>query len=288
MNVDDFVEDYDVRNIAELRQWRQGLLVPTWIGAYVAETDPDDRLSHPFEGVQDRADETVRFVAVVSQTCDVVGDGPGGRHPFVQVSPVVDVSGWDSGKIDSISRGEINDYVLLTAPPKPDAKWAIDLRVTWPLSKTALARCAPSLGFSDLDEERAIGAHLARKFERPALPDAISTAAARRLRSAVERGMKNEKWAEDVVQLRIDVIAGTVLEPREVRLYVISEVELNPASKREFRAAWKECRQDLEAEGITFRDAAFRNINTMSAREYRDSLLLHMPKLSGGSRDRAA
>ncbi|OII06953.1 hypothetical protein [Curtobacterium sp. MCBA15_008] len=288
MNFDGYVAKFDVEHLAGLDAWRQGLLVPTWVGAYVDLTDAESDDSqasedpHPFEAVQDLDDAQVPFVAVTSQTCDVVGAGPGARHPFVQVSPVRDLSTWDPAKLQLVRSGEINDWILLTEPPVDGAIWAIDLRASWPFSKTALATTAPVVGFASADDEREIGARLARKYERPAFPDAITTTAARRLDAAVERGMK-AMWATDVVQLRLDVMKGTVLEPEEVRLLVVSEGLLDPASRRQFRDAWSDCKRPIQDAGIKWTRAGFRDIERMSAREYRDTFLLRIPKLSSGS-----
>lgn len=288
MNFDGYVDKFNIAGLPSLDEWRQGLLVSTWAAAYVDVTAPDPESgevpeeAHPFEAVQDLDDAHVPYVAVTSQTCDVVGSGPGARHPFVQVSPVRDLSGWNLDKLNQVRSGEINDWILLTEPPVQGAIWGIDLRASWPLSKAALSATDPVAGFASPDDEREIGARLARKFERPAFPDAITTTAVRLLDAAVGRGMK-AMWATDVVQLRLDVLEGTVLRPHEVRVLVISEGSLDPASRKEFANAWAACKASIRAEGIKWTRAAFRDIERMSAREYRDTFLLRIPKLGSGS-----
>jgi hypothetical protein len=284
MNVDGFLSDFDVAALSALSEWRQGHLVSTRIAAYV-DVSQGDGDGAGLEGVESFDDTGVPYVAVVSQTCDVVNTGPGAKHPFVQVSPIRDVSGWDPGTKKLLARGDAPNFVLLTSPPEDGAVWAIDLRVTWPVSKAVLATMSPVEGFANSNEERLIGAELARKYDRPALPDAISTAAAKSLNDAVGRGMKNDAWADDVIQLRIDILQGTVLEPKEVRLYVISEIDVTPTAKREFRQAWKACKKPLNEAGISWVRAVFRIITKMPASEYRDSLLVRIPNLGSGARN---
>src|SRR5206468_2164638 len=86
------------------------------------------------------------WAVITSQTCDVVASGPGGRHPTVQVSPLVNLDGADPNKITGIRRNMNVDSVLVPDVPG-GGTWAADLRISLPVSKAVLLQQSRIPGF---------------------------------------------------------------------------------------------------------------------------------------------
>lgn len=228
----------------------------------------------------------VPFVVVISQTCDVVGEGPGARHPFVQVAPLRDVSDWPPDRLGQLRRGELNGLIYLTAPPEPDAHWALDLRMTWPLAKEVLIARAPVDGFASFEDERQIGVHLSIKFQRPALPNILSKTLPDEIRACVVAGLKRGDWVEEILQVRLEVLGGTQLAPEDVRMVVVSDAPLRVDQKKPLTNLWKGFRRRLKEDGIEWANPSFRTLDNLSARVYRDSIMLNIPELRSGSANR--
>lgn len=110
------------------------------------------------------------YLAVTGQTCDIAIGGPGQRHSFVQVSPVRDIgSVFDSGEAQQIREGFVVENVYLTYSPLASAAWAVDLRISVPMSKAVLARLEPIKGFLSEEDELAFSKSIAAKLRRLAL-----------------------------------------------------------------------------------------------------------------------
>lgn len=183
MTIDNLIpESWPEDIVTALDAWRQGHLVEgdlgTWLsaaGRYDPLTgdhfpDGESRLVAAASEVGDAG-----YLAIVSQTCDIAATGPGARHPFVQVCPVRDVGAvFSPAKVQQIRSGQIVEYVYLTKPPVSGNDWAVDLRMSIPLSKGALVAAQPVEGFANEDDELTLAARVATKFERPALHDYLS------------------------------------------------------------------------------------------------------------------
>ncbi len=287
MNIDAASREWNDAELASLDQWRQGHLLNVPTAAWVDSLADDEAAGLRVVARADPgAEGGIPYVVIVSQTCDVVGAGPGARHPFVQVSPLRDVSGWDPGNLKQLDRHALNDYVPVTAPPVAGARWAVDLRMSWPVSKTTLLARTPTVGFADFDDERQIGTHLARKLERPALPDLLTSDVAKAMRRCLMKGLKKPFLLLDVIQIRIDVISGTLAEPGDVRVIVISNIPLNPDQMEPVRNEWNGFQKAVEDAGMTWVETAFRTWGNLTVQEYRSSVQLNIPELHSGRSNR--
>jgi hypothetical protein len=288
--LDDLIPDpWPQGIVAALDQWRQGHLFKgdtgVWLsngGGVDAVTGDDLTIKPP--GLVPRAAQVgdTGYLAVVSQTCDIVATGPGVRHPFVQACPVRDVSGVGVDKVQAIRDGTSVEYVYLTQPPVPGTDWAIDLRISVPISKAVLAAATPITGFSTAAEHLVLGARLAAKIERPALHDYLSKELVDSLDRLLSKAKKSEQWCDDVEQIRLQV-EGDALHPTRVRLFVITDVNFNwtPAAKP-IRDLWKSHKRALAKHNIKTAPVAFRTHKTISIADYRESIPINLPTLGRG------
>lgn len=305
MNVDAMLGTWSASELGALDRWRQGHLVQAaktpWVSVRSPQVSGESgdavgkseglRTSEESDTelrimVDPGASGTVPYVVVISQTCDVVGTGPGARHPFVQVCPIRDVSGWSADRLAQLRRGELNGYVYLTAPPQANAQWALDLRMSWPLAKEVLIQRAPIKGFATFEDEREIGVQLALKYQRPALPDVLSKTLPDAIRASVKAGLKQSDWADEILQIRLQVMSGTELEPKDVRIIVVSDSPLSAAEKKHLKAVWNGFKRRLREAGIEWASPSFQTLDRLSARVYRDSVLMNIPELHTGSANR--
>ncbi|QDW28604.1 hypothetical protein FFF93_001490 [Arthrobacter sp. KBS0702] len=298
MTVDDLLPvPWPEEAVAALDTWRQGHLIrgdlATWL-ATAGCVDPvtGDDFSDRGEGLLGAVAEIgdTGYFAVVSQTCDIAATGPGKRHPFVQVCPVRDLgAAFIPQKVQQARAGELVEYVHLTKPPAPGKEWAIDLRISVPLSKGALIGSSPIVGFSSEDDELDLAARIAAKFKRPALHDYLSKDLIDALNALVTKARKgSEDWCEDVEQFRLE-IEGNRLVPKRVRLVVVTDVNfnapLNFRKKNALRDLWKTLKKPLKGVGIEQSLVAFRHIEDLKAKDYRNAIPLNIPALGRGSFD---
>lgn len=297
MTIDDLLPDSwpdDV--VAALDSWRQGHLVRCDLGAWLATAGGVDPVTAgDFSGHVDGLVGAVATVgntgysAVVSQTCDIAATGPGKRHPFVQICPVRDVgAAFDREKVRQIRDGEIVEYVYLTNPPEPGKDWAVDLRISVPFSKGTLVASSPIEGFASEDDEIDLAARVAAKFERPALHDYLSKNLIDALDSFISKARKmSEDWCEDIEQLRLGV-EGNRISPKRVRLVVVTDVDFNGilnTKKNPLRDHWKSHKKPLRAVGIEQAQIAFRCVDKLAIKDYRNCIPLNIPSLGRGRFD---
>lgn len=306
MNIDAALRSWSEADVAALGRWRQGHLIHAnkspWVDLPLSPVPLDSvsiSTSSSYAGESNVSSDEVRimvdpgaegaipYVVIISQSCDVVGEGPGARHPFVQVAPVRDVSDWSDERIKELRRGELNDYLYLTAPPHADVSWALDLRVSWPVAKEILIERKPIDGFASFADEREIGVHLALKYQRPALPDVLSKTLPDAIRALVKAGLKGSDWADEILQVRLEILSGTELEPKDVRLIVVSDVPLTPAQKGPLKNVWSSFKKRLRKDEIEWATPSFRTLDNLSARAYRGSILMNIPELHSGSVNRS-
>lgn len=272
MSLDELLPEWKQAEVRSLEAWRQGLLVSldqvVWL----------DEVADGIAGHSGSVSET-RFMAVTSQTCDIVLTSPGDRHPFVQASPVRDLEGFPQDKVAAIIRGDVVEYVYLSDPPIEGAQWAVDLRVSVPVSKRVLAAAAPIRGFTSEDDELEFAERVAAKYSRPAIHDAITTGTVRTLRALVDRAKKSENWCDDVEQFRLMVVDGTRLQPKRVRLIVITDVKFGAAERSTLREFWKSEKKQLAQHGIIAESIAFRTTADVGLNDYRSSIPIDVPSL---------
>jgi hypothetical protein len=271
----------DLRNA--LDRWRQGDLIVRPVFTWAGPADPDDVTSagagsYDWEPI---ADPTLvaPYGIVVSQTCDIAASGPGRRHPFVDIAPVVRLPA-NPGQQGQIRRYEVMHLVALPAPPEPGF-WVADLRLVIPVSKRLLAATTSIDAFGG--DEAAIlsfAEAVARKYRRPALHGAISETLPRSLNDYIDEVGKTAKpdWLEKVEQVRI-AVTGDRLAPTAAHPYVIERDKLE-AKERELWQAWRNrAKKPLSREGIELKPILFRDLDLLSARLYAASMPVNVKAL---------
>lgn len=294
MTIDNLVPDpWPADAATALSQWRQGHLIKGDMAAWLAAGGSQDPVTG--NDFSDQGDSLVAaaaevgdtgYMAVVSQTCDIAASGPGSRHPFVQACPVRDVgAAFSAEKVSQIREGEVVEYVYLTDPPESGRAWAVDLRLSVPVSKGVLVARQPIEGFASEEDELSLSARVAAKLERPALHDYLSKDLIDDLANFLAKAKKSEDWCDDVEQLRLQV-EGSRLVPKRVRLIVVTDVDFSGVSiikRKPLRDRWKSHKKRLRAAGIEQAPIAFRCVDKMKVEEYRNSIPLHLPTLGRGT-----
>jgi hypothetical protein len=274
---------------AALDYWRQGHLIAAEAGVWLAPAGVDDLVtgdSAPGTPGYLRARSDVfgdtGYMAIVSQTCDIAVGGPGQRHPFVQACPVRNIAEFPVEKIEQIKAGMVVEYMLLSQPPVAEAVWAVDLRISVPLSKAVLAAAQPVEGFATEHDEILLGQRIADKFERPAVHDALTGPVFTSLRRLISASKKNQMWCDDIEQIRLDIMEGTRLQPKRVRLIIYTDAKTVEVDKRPLRIWWGSQKKTLKQAGIEQSALRFRFVDDCKLKEYRDSIPISVPSLERG------
>jgi hypothetical protein len=271
-----------------LEHWRQGHLLAiekgVWLGPAGAE-DPVTGDAAPGNAgeLRARADSfgDTGYMAVVSQTCDIAG-GPGLRHPFVQACPVRDISELPQQRIQQIRDRHAPEYVWLSQPPQDGSVWAVDLRVTVPVSKGVLAACTPVEGFATAEDELLLGHRFASKLTRPAVHDALAGDVFNSLRNCLSRSKRTQTWCDGIEQLRLEILEGIALQPKRVRLLVITDTKFSAADRQTLRDEWKSHRKALKKAGIEWAPICFVMVDECKVKQYRDAVAIDIPTLDRG------
>jgi len=289
MSLDELLPDpWNPQVQQALDRWKQGHLLRAEVGAWVAPAGQTDVVT----GVHADANPTgaapnpyplsdTGYYAVVSQTCDIAAKGPGSQHPFVQVCPVRDLGNClKPGQLADVKRRKFVSWIYLTKPPESGVDWAVDLRISIPISKAFLVGVSPVQGFASESDEFALAESIGTKAHRPALHDALSGLLVNELRSCVRTS--TDGWREEVEQLRLTIVAGTRLEPQRVRLVAITDRKLSHADTQELRACRASLVKRLRRQNIFLEPVRFREIDKIPVSEYRDAVPLSIPELERG------
>lgn len=246
-------------------------LVWIWEGDRVASVDGDDSdVDKP------------SWAVITSQTCDITGAGPGLVIPTVQTSPLRKLTGtMDPGQISLVKRGEKLGLVYVTNPPD-DNEWAVDLRISTPVSKTVLSSQDPRSAFATEHDVLEFAERIALRARRAAIHDEISNTLVTKLRQLVKDAKnQNEEWVERVEQFRLLITRGTRLKPEAITVIAVLSEDLTDEQREPLRT-WNrgERRRLLNGFDITVTSVFFRELELMKVAEYRDSLPLYVPELA--------
>ena len=284
VSLDDHLRTWTDAEAAALARWSQGDLLQ---GVPLLWTEPEacPGLAPVTPGSAAGAyllsaavsDATYRWAAITSQTCDIGPSGPGARHPFVQVSPVVPLKGRSENTVTAIKSHQKVEMVALTAPPAP-GDWAIDLRVSIPVHKDALLQAAPVPGFRDERDALDFADRLAHRAGRPAIHADLSETLPAAIKHYMKvNGRKQPQWWQHLDQIRVRVTGGTRLVPTTVVIYFIENIPLTEAQREIWRQWAASFRKQLrETNGIDLAPVLFGTLDSFSARHHAESI--PMPK----------
>ncbi|MGH3932041.1 MAG: hypothetical protein ACRDTF_18930, partial [Pseudonocardiaceae bacterium] len=174
---------------------------------------------------------------------------------------------------------EMVDFVRLTNPPAP-GEWAIDLRISLPVSKGVLLGHTPRRGFACELDEIEFADHLAGRSRRAALHDELSGSMLKNLRELVKK-QRGPVVDDDVEQVRLLVYEGSRLDPKKVQLIVIEETRLT-AENRTIWRVWRETERKRLIKlkpVILLLPLLFRTVSELNVDLYRRTVPLNIPEL---------
>jgi hypothetical protein len=175
-------------------------------------------------------------------------------------------------------RGQILDRYGLTGK-KLRSKWAVDLRVSFPMSKAVLLDATPTRGFATPLEAAEFGAHLALRAGRPALHDFFLDVVRDEIDAAVKASAKKGTgWWSKVEEVRL-AIRGDELAPKAFTLVVVSASVLTPDEHDRWIQLGETFRKRAKGHGMKMGTAMVFPIDEMKARIYRDTVELTIPSL---------
>jgi len=189
----------------------------------------------------------------------------------------------DPGEMARVKRHQVIDYHYATNPPDV-GDWAIDMRMSLPVSKSVLLAQKPESAFLTATEERDFGERFAAKSRRPSLHDEVSTTFVDKLRDIVKQA-KNARleWPERIEQFRFVVLDGDKLQPKKAELLVLLTEDLSDEDRRPIRDVVRKEQQRLADHSIVLAGAQFQPLSDCSAHLYRRSDPLYVPELSRGA-----
>jgi len=197
--VSDYLPDaWTPEAVANLASWRQGDLVHgqnlAWLSTTVDDVTGQCATEHL--GTVELGPNEAGLLIVTSQTCDIVGTGTGASHPFVQVSPILDLSSESADKKNNIQRFMTGYLVEATSLRSNGKFFAVDLRISMPLSKTVLtSQQGGNSAFESETDRINFAESIAIKFRRPALHDAVSEHFTKALTQYISAKKKEAKKA---------------------------------------------------------------------------------------------
>ena len=226
-------------------------------------------------------DHTARaeYGVIRSQTCDIGASGPGRRHPFVDVSPVLNASHLNNGEQMQIRNYAVPYLVMLTQPPA-DGFWVADLRVSLPISKALLVKQTRLEVFSNEDDRLDFGEMLAAKYRRPALHDAVSEGLTAALKQFAAEPGGPPGWADSVEQVRI-MLKGDRLAPLSAVLLFTTLLPIDAATSAHIRTCRTRSAKALKKGGIRLDSFQIQTEDKIPASIYRSSVPLRVEGLGG-------
>jgi hypothetical protein len=252
---------------AELDQWKQGDIIACTGFAWLPAANADPPILAATHAI------------ITSQTCDIIGTGPGARHPFVQVSPLVDVTGIDAGKWGSLSSGAMLDRYGLE-PAELPGQWIVDLRVSTPMPKEQLLGQKPIPGFRDERGALRFAEHLADRVRRPALHDFLTEVVTREIDAEVAKGKRARPsgWCDKVDEVCF-LIRGDRLQPTSFRLLVLPNSTLLPEEHQRWVDLSKAFEKRAKRFSIKVEKQSILRYGECTAAIYRDAVPVRIPEL---------
>ncbi len=269
-----FVHGWLPDQLAALERWKQGDLVAcprlSWItdGSVDGESAPVHVWPCP-----------APYAVVLSQTCDLAGSGPGQRHPFVQLSPVIDTTGIPEDRWQALRNGEMTDRYAMSPAGVP-GKWVADLRISVPARKELLLSHDPIPGFTDERGYLLFAEHLADRARRPALHPFLSDIMAPEIARAISVGRRSTDsgWCDKTSEVGF-LISGGRLHPTGVKLLVLSEDLLLPPERKRWVELSETFKKRGRKEGIEVQLPRVLTLIDCPAVIYRSAVPVRIPSL---------
>jgi|GEM_PF-2768224 len=272
-----------------LDKWEQGDIlqeVPvTWLSPAGHDGVLDLPNPLPAKGFPHSTPE-LSFAIVCSQTCDIAGAGPGVRHPFILIAPVINE---ENVPASLLNRARLNKLgYLFPLPPKNnefgDGEWFAELRHVMSVSKALLNQSNYAGDFLAEETKIKFGRKLAQKLNRPALGDAfdnfVSPSLEKFIASAIDASVESYK---NIDQVRVSILSGTRTQPLVIQFILIEKVGV-PVPNSE-RLEWQRWEQEAmlspkNTSNLVIAPARFVQPNSLDVTEYRQTIAFGVEGLS--------
>jgi hypothetical protein len=267
--------------LAAARRFRQGHLVQAppffywatpahgiWALTATADASADEEV---FElETEDRA----AYGLITTQTCDINEAKP--KHPWIHVAPVEQMA---EGDLAAMVRQHRVSYLVPLNPPTLEGFWVADLRLEVPVEKSWLVGCHPVESYSTEADYERLAERLSHKRERPALADALVEGVYQPLTAWLGRRAGREA-STGVREIRFR-LGGTRLVPTAAGLVLIKDEPWSAAERAVWDRWWDHTHRIAEEHGIALLASEYQTYDSMSARDYVDSVPINLSYLSG-------
>jgi hypothetical protein len=212
---------------------------------------------------------------ITTETCDLTEEDGRPRQPWISIAPVYDATSiMDENMIDLLDRGRLAFLRRVTSEIMPEGVWVVDARIEMPFEKSWLVGRTPIRTCKDEIESGLLAGFLAGRRDRPVLSKALYTGLITPMRRWIENlsAARRAVALDGVSEVRL-TIAGSPVDPDGVGLIVLSEKD--PVSTPMIQAwdkKWDNWQQRLERESISLLGNAYKSYDSLSAREYRESI----------------
>jgi hypothetical protein len=220
---------------------------------------------------------------ITTQTCDLCEQSPKPKQPWIKIAPVYQMGGTlapDQQK--QVANHEIGHLVLLTGRALPSGFWVADLRIEFPVEKSWLVGRHALDGFDSEADYLKLAERLARRYDRPALHNAISEEIVGRLRGHFKAKSKSKRTAllSQVEELRLE-IRGARLQPRAARLLVITKTSPVPSSVQTwFDNWWQGATKACASRHLALLGNKYATLTELNAADYKAAVPLDFAYLS--------
>ncbi|OIN81357.1 hypothetical protein BMG05_07760 [Mycobacterium malmoense] len=137
-------------------------------------------------------------------------------------------------------------------------------------------------GFATEEDEILLSYKVADKFARPAVHDTLASPVFKSLRQFVSASKTTDTWCDDIEQVRLDIMEGTRLQPKRVRLIVYTDIKVSEVNRGPLRGWWKTQKRLLKQSGVEQSALRFRFVGDCPLKEYRESIPISVPNLDRG------
>jgi hypothetical protein len=219
---------------------------PVWVLARAQAEEESEAGDEPGTGVVELSVGSAQspdFVILTSQTCDIGEEAEVWEFPWVQVAPVYRVAEGDQ----ILQR----DYLVPLNGPHFEGQFAADLRLDFPIEKGALVDVVAHPGFATEEDAIRFAETVGRRRQRAAVASQVNRCIRATMRAKVNA--RRPAWRairNDVHKIMLAIEEGSRLEPRLVRLVVISKDPLSPEARAWFDGWHTEARDAAYEAGL--------------------------------------
>lgn len=231
-------------------------------------------------GAVNVTDSTKRapYGVIVTQTCDLVEEGRP-KRPWVHVAPVYRFR-CDRGIRTTIERERGFDYLcpVTALEPFEEGLWVADLRLLVAIEKGRLVGVEARRGFRDDQGTERLSRQLARVFSRPAYPTPLIDSLLEPLNRVLREVSEQYGGQDPIIEVGL-ALGRSRLDPSTAEIVFLLEGSLEEELRNRL-LEWGKSVADNAPEGIELLLPRFESLDDLSAREYRQLILIDVSAFS--------